>query len=91
MSDLELFQSFSTEVALNDLEWPILPNLELFKSFPTEVDKNDLELQISPNLKLLQLKHIIFGEMPKFFNPCVGGGAHWQFFLSFSKFLNNFK
>ena len=35
------FQSFPTEVAQNDLEWPILPDLQLFQSFPTKVAQND--------------------------------------------------
>ena len=37
------FQSFSTEVAQNDLEWPISPDSQLFQSFPTEATQNDLE------------------------------------------------
>ena len=32
--DLQLFQSFPTKVAQNDLEWPISPDLQLFQSFP---------------------------------------------------------
>ena len=42
--DLQLFQSFptevATEVAQNDLEWPILPDLQLFQSFPIKVAWN---------------------------------------------------
>ena len=48
----QLFQSFlifPTEVAQNDLEWPILPGLQLFQSFPTEVVQNDSEWPISPD------------------------------------------
>ena len=36
-------QSFPTEVAQNDLEWPILPDSQLFQSFPTKVAQNDSE------------------------------------------------
>ena len=43
LSDLQLFQSFPTEVAQNDLEWPISPNSQLFQSFPTKAAQNDLE------------------------------------------------
>ena len=44
--NLQLFQSFFTEVAQNDSEWPISLNSQLFKSFPTEVAQNDLEWPI---------------------------------------------
>ena len=50
----QLFQSFPTKVAQNDLEWQILPNLQLFQSFPTEVAHNDSEQPILPNLQLFQ-------------------------------------
>ena len=40
---IQLFQSFPTEVAQNDSEWPILPDLQLFQSFPTKVAQNDSE------------------------------------------------
>ena len=43
----QLFQSFPTEVAQNDSEWPISPNLQLFQSFPTKLAQNDLEWPIS--------------------------------------------
>ena len=43
MPDLQLFQSFPTEVAQNDLKRPISPNLQLFQSFPTNAAQNDLE------------------------------------------------
>ena len=36
-----LLQSFLTEVAQNDSEWPISHNLQLFQSFPIEVAQND--------------------------------------------------
>ena len=45
----QLFQSFPTEVAQNDSEWPISPNLQLFQSFPTKLAQNDLEWPISPD------------------------------------------
>ena len=54
LPDLQLFQSFSTEVAQNDSEWPILPDSQLFKSFLTEVAQNDLEWPILPNSQLFQ-------------------------------------
>ena len=54
LSELQLFQSFSTKVAQNDSEWTILPNSQLFQSFPTEVAQNDLEWPILPNLQLFQ-------------------------------------
>ena len=38
--NLQLFQSFPTEVAQNDLEWAILPDSQLFQSFPTKVALN---------------------------------------------------
>ena len=48
--DSQLFQSFPTEVAQNDSEWPVLPNSQLFQSFPTEVAQNYSEkLQIGQN------------------------------------------
>ena len=50
--DLQLFQSFLTEVAQNDSERPISPDLQLFQSFPTEVAQNDLEWPILPDLQL---------------------------------------
>ena len=52
--DLQLFQSFPTEVAQNDSEWPIFPDLQLFQSFPTEVAQNDSEWPILPNSQLFQ-------------------------------------
>ena len=36
-------QSFTTEVAQNDSEWPISPDSPFFQSFPTEVAQNDSE------------------------------------------------
>ena len=30
LPDLQVFQSFPTKVAQNDLQWPILPDLQLF-------------------------------------------------------------
>ena len=48
--DLQLFQSFPTKVAQNDLEWPIFPNLQLFQCFPTEVAQNDSEWPILPTI-----------------------------------------
>ena len=33
--NLQLFQSFPTEVTQNDSEWPISPDLQLFQSIPT--------------------------------------------------------
>ena len=56
-------------------EWLISPNLQLFQSFPTEVAQNDLEWPILPNFQLLPPKHVIFGEMSKFFIPGGGGTA----------------
>ena len=50
--DSQLFQSFPTKVAQNDLEWPILPDSQLFQCFPTEVAQNDLEWPILPDLQL---------------------------------------
>ena len=50
--DLQLLQSFLTEVAQNDSEWPISHDLQLFQSFPTEVAQNDLEWPILPDLQL---------------------------------------
>ena len=50
----KLFQSFPTEVARNDSEWPILPHLQLLQSFPTEVAQNDSEWPILLELQLLQ-------------------------------------
>ena len=50
--DLQLLQSFLTEVAQNDSEWPISHDLQLFQSFPTEVAQNDSEQPISPDLQL---------------------------------------
>ena len=47
-----LLQSFLTEVAQNDSEWPISHNLQLFQSFPIEVAQNDSEWSISPDLQL---------------------------------------
>ena len=46
LPDLQLFQSFSTEVAQNDSEQPILSNSQFFQFFPTEVAQNDLEWPI---------------------------------------------
>ena len=43
-----------TEVAQNDLEWPILPSSQLFQSFFTEVAQNDSEWPILPDLQLFQ-------------------------------------
>ena len=40
----QLFQSFPTKVAQDDLEWsipPISPVLQLFQSFPSDVVQND--------------------------------------------------
>ena len=54
LSELQLFQSFPTKVAQNDLEWPILPDLQLFQSFPTKGAHNDSEWPISPDLQLFQ-------------------------------------
>ena len=54
LSELQLFQSFPSEVAQNDSEWPILPDSQLFQSFPTEVAQNDLEWPILPNSQLFQ-------------------------------------
>ena len=48
------FPIFSTEVAQNDSEWPILPDSQFFPSFPTEVTQNDLEWPISPDSQLFQ-------------------------------------
>ena len=36
MPDSQLFQSFPTGMAQNDLEWPILPHSQLFPSFATK-------------------------------------------------------
>ena len=52
--DLQLFQSFPTEVAQNDSERPISPDSQLFQSFPTEVVHNDLARPISPDSQLFQ-------------------------------------
>ena len=46
-NDSQLFQSFPTEVAQDNSEWPILPDSQLFQSFPTEVAQNDTEQPIS--------------------------------------------
>ena len=46
LPDLQLFQSFPTEVAWGNSEWPILPNSQLFQSFSNEVAQNDLEWPI---------------------------------------------
>ena len=51
--DLQLFQSFPTEVAQNDSKWQISPDLQLPQSFPTEVAQNDSEWPILPDLQLL--------------------------------------
>ena len=40
--NLQLAQSFPTEVAQNDLEWPISPDSQLFQCFPTEVVHNEV-------------------------------------------------
>ena len=40
LPNLQLFQSFPTEVARNDSEWPISPDSQLFQCFPTEVAQN---------------------------------------------------
>ena len=47
-------QSFPTEVAQNDLEWPISPDSQLLQCFPTEVVHNDLEWPISLDSQLFQ-------------------------------------
>ena len=44
--DSQFIQSFPTEVAQNDLEWPISPHLQLCQSIPTEVDQIDSEWPI---------------------------------------------
>ena len=64
LPDSQLFQSFSTEAAQIDLEWPIspnsqlfqidpeqpiLPDSQLFQSFSTEADQSNLEWPISPD------------------------------------------
>ena len=54
LSELQLFQSFLTEVAQNDSEWPISPDLQLFQSFPTKVAQNDSKWPISPDSQLFQ-------------------------------------
>ena len=41
--DLQLFQSFPTEVVHNDLEWPISCDSQLFQSLSTKAAQNDLE------------------------------------------------
>ena len=50
LPDLQLFQSFPTEVAQNDSEQPILPDSQLFQSFPTEV-----ALKITLNSQFCQI------------------------------------
>ena len=52
LHDLQLLQSFLTEVAQNDSEWPLLPDLQLLQSFPTKVAENDLEWPISSDSQL---------------------------------------
>ena len=54
LSELQLFQSFPTEVAQNDWEWPILPDSHFFLSFPTKVAQNDSEQPILPDSQLFQ-------------------------------------
>ena len=54
LPDSQLFQSFSTEVAQNDLEQPILPNPQLFQSFFAEVAQNDSQWPISPDSQFFQ-------------------------------------
>ena len=54
--NLQLFQSFPTKGAQNDLEQPILPNSQLFQSFPTKLAQNDWEQPILPNSQLFQCK-----------------------------------
>ena len=49
LPNLQLFQSFSTEVAHNDSERPISPDSQLFQYFPTKVAQNDSEWPILPN------------------------------------------
>ena len=45
----ELFQSFPTEVAQNDSQWPISPDSQLF-----QVAQNDSEQPILSDLQLFQ-------------------------------------
>ena len=52
--NLQLIQSFPSEVAQNDSEWPILLDLQLFQSFPTAVAQNDSGWPISPDLQFFQ-------------------------------------
>ena len=58
-----------------------------FPIFPTEVAQNDLEWPISPNFQLFPPKHLIFGEMTKFFIP---EGGHIGNSFEFFNFLNHF-
>ena len=46
--------NFSTEVAQNDSEHPILSDSQLFQSFPMEVAQNGSEWPILPDLQLFQ-------------------------------------
>ena len=50
LSELQLFQSFPTEVAWNGQFHPIC--IRLFQSFPTEEAQNDSEQPILPDLQL---------------------------------------
>ena len=48
------FQSFRTEMAQNDSEWPISPDSQLFQSIPTKVAQNDSQWPILPDSQLFQ-------------------------------------
>ena len=52
--DSQLYQSFTTKVAQNDLEQPISPDLQLFQSFSTKVAQNYSEQLISQNSQLFK-------------------------------------
>ena len=64
-SNSHLFQSFPTEVAQNDLKWPILPDSQLFQSFPTEVAQNDSEQPILHGKKKKKKNTMIQGNFYK--------------------------
>ena len=65
--DLQLFQSFPTEVTQNDSEWPIFLDLQLFQSFPIEVAQNDSEWPILPNLQLFPPKWLRMTQKSQFY------------------------